>query len=110
MRSLQDRLEAFYGQFASLPCDVRHFTRQESFPYMVWQEHGEGDSLEVNNRKAEQVMEGTIDYFTKHEFDKTVDAIQEILDSADNIGWTLTSVMYEDETNLIHYSWDWELS
>ena len=77
---------------------------------MVWQEQGEGDSLEADNRKVEQVISGTIDYFTKQEFDKTVDAIQEILDGADNIGWALTSVMYEDETNLIHYSWNWELS
>lgn len=110
MISLQDRLAAFYRQFASLPCDVRHFTRQGKFPYLVWQEQGEGNSLNTDNHKTEQVIEGTVDYFTKKEFDETVDAIQEILDEAENVGWALTSVMYEDETNLIHYSWNWELS
>ena len=77
---------------------------------MVWQEQGEGDSLSSDNHKTRQVIEGIIDYFTKTEFDKTVDVIQEILDEAEKVGWALTSVVYEDETSLIHYSWNWELS
>ena len=79
-------------------------------PYCLWAEDGEGDSLHTNNKKTEQVITGTIDYFTLHEFDENVDKIQEALNNVECLGWTLNSVQYEDETNLIHYEWRWELA
>lgn len=106
--TLQNKLRSLYEPFLALDCDVRHYTRQSVFPYVVWAEDGEDNSFHSNNHKTEQQITGTVDYFTKTEFDPIVDDIQEILD-AEGIGWFLSAVQYEDETNLIHYTWRWSL-
>lgn len=79
-------------------------------PYCIWAEEGESDSFWSSNHLQEQVIEGSIDYFTKTEFDPIVDQIQEKLNEVENLGWSLESVMYEDETNLIHFSWSFEVA
>ena len=79
-------------------------------PYCIWAEESEGDSLHTGNHKTEQVITGTIDYFTKEDFDPMVDKIQDALNNVEVLGWSLSSVLYENETNLIHYTWDWEIS
>ena len=61
--------------------------------------------MDAENRKAEQQIHGTIDYFTRAEFDTNVDRIQEALNAA-GIGFRINSVQYEDTTNLIHYEWE----
>jgi hypothetical protein len=78
-------------------------------PYCIWAEESEGDSFWSSNHKKEQVITGTIDYYTKQDLDPMVDIIQDRLNQIEPLGWTLNSVIYEDETNLIHYSWDWEI-
>lgn len=77
--------------------------------YIVWAEDMEGQSLKANNRKGIQVIQGTIDYFTKTDGDPTVDAIQDALND-NRISFYLSSVQYEDETGYIHYEWIWEVS
>lgn len=79
-------------------------------PFCIWAEEGEGDSLWVSNHLQEQVITGTVDYFTKTELDPMVDYIQYALNSVELLGWKLDSVMYEDETNLIHFSWSFEIA
>ena len=37
-----------------------------------------------------------------------VDNIQDALNEVENLGWNLDAVLYEDETGLIHFSWNWE--
>lgn len=73
-------------------------------PYAVWQEDSEGDSNYADNVKTEQVLQLTVDYFTKTEYDSTIDSIQDALNSA-GIAWTLNSFQYEDDTKLMHYEW-----
>lgn len=109
MTSLQNKLENFYLLFKDLDCNVTHFVRDTQAPFMVWAEQGEDDSLHTDNHKSEQVIGGTVDFFTKSEFDGLVDDIQDILD-ANTLAWSLVSVMYEEETNLIHYQWNWSVS
>lgn len=89
---------------------VYHYWRTKlEAPYCVWQEDGEGSSLWGSNHQQEQVITGTIDYFTKVEFDENVELIQEALNDLENCGWNLNNVDYEDETNLIHYTWDFQI-
>lgn len=73
-------------------------------PYAVWQEDSEGDSFHSDNVKTEQVLQITIDYFTKSEYDTMTDSIQSALNCED-ISWILNSFQYEDETKLLHYEW-----
>lgn len=74
-------------------------------PFCIWAEDSEGDSLQADNHKGEQVINGTIDYFTRTEFDTMIETIQEALNKTEDVGWALNSVQYEEETNLIHYEW-----
>jgi hypothetical protein len=73
-------------------------------PYAVWQEDSEGKSLYADDVKAEQVLEATIDYYTKTEYDAMTDSIQDALNSA-RFSWILNSFQYEDDTKLLHYEW-----
>ena len=61
---------------------------------------------EAGVKEQEQIIHGTIDFFTKTEYHKTIDDIQAALTASPRIGWNLSSVQYEDETNLIHYEWE----
>lgn len=106
MKSFQTALESFGAGLARV-CKAYHYWRPKlDPPFCVWAEDGEDDSFSSDNRKQEQQIHGTVDYFTKKEYDPTVDAIQSYLNSLDDFGWRLNSVQYEDETNLIHFEWE----
>ena len=74
-----------------------YFAEDQLDRYIVWAESGEVSSLG-----------GTIDYFTKTDFDPNIDAIQNALKSAE-ISFLLESVQYEEETGYIHYEWKFEV-
>ena len=93
-----------------VPAEVFHYDAfKKSDQYIIWAETGEGTSFHADNRKQEQVIVGTIDYFTKTDLDPNLDAIQEALKSAE-ISFFLESVQYEEETKYIHYEWKFEVS
>ena len=88
--------------------DVYHFEAlKKKDKYIVWAEDGEGNSGHADNKKN-QVIQGTIDYFTKDDADPVVEEIQEALELYE-ISYKLNSVQYEDETEYIHYEWSWEV-
>jgi hypothetical protein len=72
--------------------------------YCIWAEDTEATSLQADNIKSIQQLQGTIDLYSKQEFDPAVDAIQEAL-NASQIGFYQNSIQYEDETGLIHWEW-----
>ena len=88
--------------------DVYHFEAlKKKDKYIVWAEDGEGNSGHADNKKN-QVIQGTIDYFTKDDADPVVEEIQEALELYE-ISYKLKSVQHEDETEYIHYEWIWEV-
>lgn len=105
LKKIRDALNEIEG------LEVYHYWhKQMSAPYLVWAEEGEGDSLHTNNHKSEQIITGTLDYFTKTDYDPMVDRIQEKLNEIENLGWDLDTVLFEDDTNLIHFSWNFQIS
>lgn len=108
MRSLQNRLKKIGEELAEATGAKTyhyHAPNRPEAPYVVWAEDGEGDgSFHADTKKAEQNIHLYIDYFTLTEFDPAVDAIQELIQYSPE--WRLNDVMYEDETNLIHYVWE----
>lgn len=89
--------------------DVNHYeTMNKSDKYIVWSEDAEGDSVEGDNAKINQSIQGTIDYYTKEDMDENVDKIQAALIGA-CISFYLNSVQYEDKTGYIHYEWVFEV-
>lgn len=93
----------------SIGVPVHHYKAlKQSDRYIVWAEDGQGDSSHGDNRMTTQIIQGTIDYFTKKEFDSNFALIQEKLNAAD-MAWRLNSIQHEDDTGYIHYEWVWEL-
>lgn len=76
--------------------------------YCVWAEDTEPGAVSGDNRKEIQNLQGTIDFFTRTEFNPIADAIQNALNDA-GISFYLNSVQYEDETAYIHYEWVFEV-
>lgn len=110
MMSLQTKLRKIQDALAAVTGACYHYRRPRTpdRAYIVWAEDGEDQSFSAGNRKAEQQIHGYADYFTTVEFDPVVDAIQEALADPELMaGWSLESVEHEDETNLIHYRWQW---
>ena len=109
MISLQNKLSQVGIMLAGIDTHTYHYWR--SAPkgvkaYIVWAEDEEATSLNGDNLKQEQGIHGTIDYFTKTEFDAKVDSIQEGLNSLEGVSWRINSVQYEEETTFIHYEWE----
>ena len=81
--------------------------------YIVWAEDSEGSSANGDNQKLNQSIQGTIDYFTKTEFDENVDRIQDAL-NAERISFYLNSVQDESGddsgSGYIHYEWIFEVT
>ena len=55
------------------------------------------------------VINGTIDLFTKQEYDPWVQEITRALEDAE-ITCRIESIQYEDETGYIHYEWHFEVA
>ena len=111
--TLQTKLRTFAEILADVFDNLYHYWRPNmTAPFCVWAEEGENTSFHGNNRKGEQAIAGYLDYYTKTEFDSTVDTIQNTLNEVTDItvAWRLDSVDYEEETNLIHWSWEWVIS
>ena len=111
MMLMRERLEPLKNMLTGiLPDQTYHyFRRVKANRYIIWAEEDEGDSFHADNRKQRQVINGTIDLFTKKEYDPTADLIQQGLEELERCSWELNSVQYEEETNLIHHEWSFRM-
>lgn len=77
-------------------------------PYVVWSEDGFSQAERGDGKIQDYTIGGTVDYFTKTEYDPAADLIQDTLNDAGFPLW-LEFVGYEDDTGLIHYQWVFEV-
>ena len=75
--------------------------------YIVWQEEGESDSLFLDNQHDEIILKGSLDIYTKVEFDDLVDDVIDLF-NANGVPFNIISIEYETNSSYIHYSFDWE--
>lgn len=89
---------------------VYHFSppKDATGSYIVWAEDGQASAKHGNNRMQEQALTGTVDYYTKIEYDPVVQQIQKAMSDA-GIPWRLESIQKEDATGYIHYEWVFEM-
>lgn len=108
---LNDTLRYFKRIINQATDRVWHYERprNEDFPWCVWTEYTEGESLHANNSKGVQPITVTVDYFTQEEFDPVIDRIQNTLNDATGISFDLTDINYDEESRAIHYSWNVEV-
>jgi hypothetical protein len=94
---------------ALLPGKVFHyFAGSKGEKYIVWAEDGQADSTHADNRMQEQTISGTLDLFTKIEFDPLFNQVQSAMNKSE-IAWGLESIQREELTGYIHYEWSWEV-
>lgn len=106
---MQERLENLMNILLSVIPDVYHYTAvQKKEKYIVWAEDSGGQVHAGDNQVTDQAIIGTIDYYTKTEFDPNVDLIARSLSNA-KIAYKLNSIQHEDETGYIHYEWLFEV-
>lgn len=104
---LQQKLKQFGLAFEELTDHCFHYWRPvKNVPCIIWAESGEENSFHSNNKKSEQRIIGTVDLFTRNEFDALADRVQDTLEKL-GVTWRLGSVQYEEDTNLIHMEWEW---
>lgn len=104
LQKIQDALTAIEG----LP--VYHYWRSAAdLTYCIWEEESDAGILAGDNHTAEQAISGYIELFTKTEFDPYADAIQEALNAVEGCAWLYEGAVYEEDSNLIHHSWVWEV-
>lgn len=77
-------------------------------PYIIWAEDGQSDSLHGDNRMINQALEGTIDLYSKTEYDPLFTTIQTALNNA-GIPFKLNYSGYETDTKLYHNEWVWNI-
>jgi len=100
-------LDALKNALLTVGPPVSHYTAaKQPDKYIVWAEDGQANAIWADGHMQEQAITGTVDYFTKSEYDANVAAIQTALNSID-VSWRLESVQYEDFSGYIHYEWTW---
>lgn len=77
--------------------------------YIVWSEDSQGPAVHTDNRMTDQAIQGTVDLFTKQEYDPIAAKIQKAL-SLRGIPYYLRSIQHEEESGKIHFQWVWEVS
>ena len=112
MMSLVSKLQKIAEALVPLADNVYHYWRPRPDgvdTYIIWAEDSEENSLNGDNKKLEQGIHGTVDLFTKDEFDSLIDEIQSALNNIENLSWAFSSSQYEDDTELVHYEWEWRM-
>ncbi len=110
MKTMQSKLKKIKEALLTVTDRVGHYEiMEQTDQYIVWAEDSEAGSVEGDNRKQNQAIQGTIDFFTKTDLDEMVDRIQEALKAA-CISFYLNSVQHEEETGYIHYEWVWSIA
>lgn len=95
--------ERIIAALTTVTTAVSHGGRLKSDRYIVWQEEG-GNYLRADDITAEKIITGTIDLFSKTEFDTWSWQVEDALDNA-KIAYRLNSVQYEEQTGFWHWEW-----
>lgn len=110
MTSIQSKVSKISQVLTSIEgLQVYHYWRTNvPAPYCIYYEEST-TALQVGNHAGEYAISVYVDYFTQAEYDPTVDAIIEALNSVEGCVWTYEGAQYEEETNMIHSSWSCEV-
>lgn len=94
---------------AVVPNCYHYQAYKQTDQYIVWAEDSQGDSVWADGKMQEQVIQGTVDFFTRDEYDPNFMLIQKALNDV-GVSWRLNSIQYEDDTRYTHYEWVWEMA
>lgn len=99
------KLQEIRDFLLGITLNVYHYKAwQQPDTYIVWAEDTESDAVHGDNRKVKQILDVTIDVFTKDEYNPIIEQLQEAFNDR-GIPFELLSIQYEDDTNYIHYEY-----
>ena len=61
----------------------------------------------MDNQHDEIVIKGSLDIYTKVEFDDLVDEVIDLF-NGNGVPFNIINIEYETNSSYIHYSFDWE--
>lgn len=98
-------LSEFKDELLTVSTNLYHYTapKNGAVPYLVWAEDTGADFV-ADNKHVEVGIGGTIDLYTRTENDPLKGAVETVLNELP-IGWYLNSTQYEEDTELIHIEW-----
>ena len=110
MTPISDKLKRIRDTLTGIEgAKVSHYRRPPNLNgYIVWFE--QNDDNEYAEKVHDQIVKGKIEYRTSIEYDQMIDSIQEALNENPKIGWRLYDVNYDDDTGLILYEWDFNVT
>ena len=77
---------------------------QQHDTYIVWAEDMESGAVHGDNRKIKQMLDVTIDVFTKDEYPEIIPRLQQAFND-EGIPFELLSIQYESDTKYTHYEY-----
>lgn len=102
-------LQTVKSALVTVGVPVNHYAAiKKTDKYIIWAEDSQASAIWADGRMEDQAILGTIDYFTRTEYDANADAIEQALNDA-QISFALNSVQREDETGYIHHEWIFEV-
>lgn len=106
---MHERLKKVRDALLTVTGEVYHYEAPgKKDRYIVWAEDTGDDVIAGDNTVLDQIIQGSIDYFTKEEYDTVADLVTDALARA-RIANRLNSCQYEKETGYIHYEWIFEV-
>jgi hypothetical protein len=85
--------------------NVYHYEAwQQPDTYIVWAEDGESDAIHGDNKKLKQILDVTIDVYTKDEYPEIIEQLQQGFNDK-GIPFELLSIQYEKDTKYVHYEY-----
>ena len=106
MATIRDVKEAL----SKIGVDVYHFFAPEerSDRFIIWAETRVGSNVESDDEIDVQVPTGQIYYYTKHEYDETVNELTLAL-MVHDIGFEIAEIGYDNMLKMIVYQFNWEV-
>lgn len=77
--------------------------------YIVWAEDNQSNAVYSDDKMQIQVTEGTLDLFTKNEYDPLFEKCQSTMNNCKDMTWRWNSTQHEKDTGYIHHEWVWEV-
>ncbi len=94
---------------AVLPGAVYHIeARTTNDKYIVWAEDGQVGASYADDKMVDQEIEGTVDLFTRYEYDHIFDTLQMAMNNSD-MTWRFNSTQRETSTGYFHHEWVWRM-
>ena len=90
------------------PPVYHYFASGQTGNYILWAEDGSGSALYADDHIDRHTIQGTIDYYTKTEYDPVAKQIEDALNGSD-VSWYPGPVQHEQATGYIHHEYIWEI-